>query len=54
MFGFEQVPVQNVICWDIIIDSMLKSGKPRIALEMAFEYIEEGIVAESGHFCSCY
>ncbi|CAL5186069.1 unnamed protein product [Lathyrus oleraceus] len=47
---FEQVPVQNVVCWNIIIDSMLKSGKPRMALEMFLNMLRRGLVPSQATF----
>jgi len=47
---FEQVPVPNVVSWNMIIDSMVKSGKSRMALEMFMNMLRRGLVPSQATF----
>ncbi|CAK8533351.1 unnamed protein product [Lathyrus sativus] len=40
---FEQVPVQNVVSWNMIIDSMVKSGRSQVALEVFSNMLRKGL-----------
>lgn len=46
----EQVPVKNVVSWNMIIGSMVKSGKPRMALEMFMNMLRSGLVPSQATF----
>ena len=47
---FEQVPVQNVVSWNMIIDSMVKSGRSQMALEMFMNMLRRGLVPSQATF----
>ncbi|KAI4306627.1 hypothetical protein L6164_029888 [Bauhinia variegata] len=47
---FEQLPVQNVISWNIMIDAFAKSGTPQMALELFPIMSSRGMMPSQGTF----
>ncbi|PNY04809.1 pentatricopeptide repeat-containing protein at3g58590-like protein [Trifolium pratense] len=47
---FEQVPIENVVSWNMIIDSMVKSGRSQMALEMFLNMLNRGLVPSQATF----
>lgn len=47
---FEQVPVQNVVSWNMIIDSMVKNGRSQMALEVYLNMLRRGLVPSQATF----
>lgn len=47
---FEQVPVQNAVSWNMIIDAMVKCGRPQMGLEMFVNMSRRGLMLSQATF----
>ncbi|KAK7292662.1 hypothetical protein RJT34_15513 [Clitoria ternatea] len=47
---FEQVPIQNVVTWNTIIDALVKSERPKMALELFLNMSVRGLVPSQATF----
>ncbi|KAJ1415803.1 Tetratricopeptide-like helical domain superfamily [Sesbania bispinosa] len=47
---FEQVPIQNVVSWNTIIDALVKSKRPQMALEMFLNMSSRGLMPSQATF----
>ncbi|XP_014524385.2 pentatricopeptide repeat-containing protein At3g58590 [Vigna radiata var. radiata] len=56
---FEQVPVQNVVSWNIVMDALVKGERPMTALELFLNILSRGLMPTQVTFvaviesCSC-
>ncbi|CAJ1978845.1 unnamed protein product [Sphenostylis stenocarpa] len=47
---FEQVPVQNVVSWNIVINALVKSERPMKALDLFFNMVSRGLMSTQATF----
>ncbi|XP_057746496.1 pentatricopeptide repeat-containing protein At3g58590 [Arachis stenosperma] len=47
---FQEVPAENVVSWNTIIDALVKSGRPQVALEMFVNMSRRGLVPSQATF----
>ena len=47
---FEEVPVENVVSWNTIIDALAKSERPQVALEMFMNMSSRGLMPSQATF----
>ncbi|QCD86260.1 structure-specific endonuclease subunit SLX1 [Vigna unguiculata] len=56
---FEQVPIQNVVSWNTIMDALVKGGKPMATLELFLSMVSRGLMPTQAtfvvviEFCNC-
>lgn len=47
---FEKVPIQNVVSWNMIIDALVKSERPQMAMEMFMNMSSRGLMPSQATF----
>ncbi|XP_061367321.1 pentatricopeptide repeat-containing protein At3g58590 [Gastrolobium bilobum] len=47
---FEQVPIQNVVSWNTVIDALAKSERPQMALELFLNMSRRGLMPSQATF----
>ena len=56
---FKQVPIQNVVSWNTIMDALVKGGKPMATLELFLSMVSRGLMPTQATFvvviesCNC-